>query len=154
MSTDLIDELFAADDDKYYPGSRRERRAAPPPPPPKAEDEWDAKPIRKRLRNGREIEFFEIGDLAAALGRPVVTIRRWERLGYIPTAPYRSRPVLVQGERRQGNRLYSRAIVEATVSAFGSRGLMGKQRLEWGALNDLSIGLFEEWKRIKNSETT
>lgn len=148
MNEDDLDAFLRGETDDFYPGSRHRRRTQIVPAKTQVdEDAWDAKPITKTMK-GREIEFFEIGDLSNALGRPVATLRRWERMGYIPTAPYRSR-----GRDGNGNRLYSRALVETTVAAFAKRGLMDKPRLDWNRHGDLSIELFDAWSKIHASET-
>lgn len=144
--------------DKYYPGSKQPRRSFAPDFKPKAvkqadEDAWDANPIVKRLPNGKELELYTIGALEKALGRPNVTLRLWERKGYIPRAPYRLREAVVNGKRVPGRRMYSRALIEETVAAFQRYGLMDKPRVEWKYHEGLSIELLESWKRIHNSET-
>lgn len=146
-----------ADLDRYYPGSKHTRRTLTPEykvkPRQVDDDAWDAKPIKKRLPNGREIELFTIGALEKALGRPLVTIRLWERKGYIPRAPYRLREAVVNGKKVPGRRMYSRALIEETVAAFERHGLMNKPRVEWKYHEGLSIELLEAWKRIHGSET-
>lgn len=46
------------------------------------------RPTRRRDRSGRLIEVCFIGDLARALGKSTATIRRWERVGWLPKSPY------------------------------------------------------------------
>ena len=57
---------------------------------------WDANPIIKALQ-GKETEVFTISALAEALEKKVVTIRLWEKKGYIPIAPYRLRSKTING---------------------------------------------------------
>lgn len=146
-----------ADLDRFYPGSKKTRRTLTPEykvkPKPVEEDAWDASPTVKRLPNGRELELFTIGALEKALGRPLVTIRLWERKGYIPRAPYRLREAVVHGRKVPGRRMYSRALIEETVEAFKRHGVMDKARIEWTHHEGLSIELLETWTRIHNSET-
>ena len=82
MSEDLIDELFSSVD-AYYPGSKRKRRE-PKKVEVKTEAHWDSKPQLKPLPNGKELELFTVGALANALGRPFVSIRVWNKKGYLP----------------------------------------------------------------------
>lgn len=93
---------------EYYPGSRERRQAARP---------WEGslvgpslEPGRVLTVNGIEVEFFSIGQLAAALGRKPVTIRSWEAEGILPTSgwtkPGRDR------DPRGRRRLWTRAQVE------------------------------------------
>lgn len=101
-----------------YPGSRHpipEDKPTPPEPtyegPP-----WDVNP-KVMVVKGEEIEFFTIGSLAKALNRQVVTIRKWEKLGYIPKARYRT-----AGKKQ--DRLYTRAQIEGMMRLAEDEGLM------------------------------
>jgi hypothetical protein len=109
MSTiaDSLDQEFAEIGEQFYPGSTRplvrhrnrlNTDAAPAVADPGA---WDAKP-RKGVVNGVETNFYTIGQLAQALGRQPVTIRKWEREGVIPKSTYLSpgRDGDVRGRRR------------------------------------------------------
>jgi len=151
---DPVDRLIA-ELDEYYPGSKKKRRPVnPEAKKPKAKEEgaWDSKPQVKKLPNGKVVELFSAGDFSLALGRPLVTIRLWERKGYIPRAPYRLKSPVVNGVKKPGWRMYSRAIVEATVDAFKARGLLDVPRIDWNRFPDLSIELMDSWKRIHNQE--
>jgi len=154
MASD-IDALFDGLD-QYYPGSKTKRKAIETPvkqKPVHMEGSWDSRPFIK-LINGRERETFTLGALAAALERPVVTVRLWIRKGYIPQAPYRlPSKTLDDGRVQKGRRLYTRALIEATVSAFVERGLLGSVRVEWSEHRDLTIELLETWTRIYNQES-
>jgi len=151
---DPVDRLIA-ELDEYYPGSKKKRRPLNPQakkPKVKEEGSWDSKPQVKTLPNGKVVELFSAGDFSNALGRPLVTIRLWERKGYIPRAPYRLKSPVVDGVKKPGWRMYSRAIVEATVAAFEVRGLMDAPRIDWNKYSSLSIELMETWKRIHDQE--
>lgn len=147
---DLIDEAFA-DLDQFYPGSRRKRRQRAPSASAPDSLGWDHSPIVRTLA-GRPVDMFQVGALAEALTRPVVTIRTWERKGYIPTAPYRWRSGV--GGKQAGKRLYSRSIIQSTVDAFRAHGVLDARRIDWEQSTALSIQLFEEWKSIHLRETT
>lgn len=155
--TESLDD-FIARLDEYYPGSKRKRR----PPNPEMESRkakaledgaWDAKPTLKSLPNGKVVELFSAGAFAQALNRPLVTLRLWERRGYIPRAPYRLKSIMVAGDKKPGWRMYSRAMVESALESFRSRGLLEKARIEWNNHRDLSIELVENWTRIHREET-
>jgi hypothetical protein len=152
---DPVDRLFAELDD-YYPGSKKKRRPLNPQakkPEIKEEGSWDASPQVKTLPNGNVVELFSAGAFALALGRPLVTIRLWERRGYIPRAPYRLKSMLVDGVKKPGWRMYSRDMVESTIKAFEARGLMEAPRIDWNRYSELSIELMETWKKIHDQET-
>ena len=86
---DEILEAFA--DLEYIPGSKRKRREEDPKVSRRKHGEsngWDSNPIIKTL-GGKETEVFTISALAQALEKTIVTVRLWERKGYIPRAPYR-----------------------------------------------------------------
>lgn len=155
-NTDPVDKLLQ-ELDEYYPGSKRKRRPADPnaKKPKKVVEEgaWDANPQVKTLPNGNVIELYSAGSFALALGRPLVTIRLWERKGYIPRAPYRLKSMIVSGVKKPGWRMYSRAIVESTVKSFETRGLLDTPRIDWNRHTDLSIELMDSWKLIHDQET-
>jgi hypothetical protein len=142
-----IDEVFA----DLYPGSKRRRRSAVG-PVQEAEPAWDATPTIK-IYNGQPTEFFNTGALAKALGKSAVSLRLWERRGYIPKAPYRL-PGYVnnQGKEVPGRRLYSRRLIDAVVDEFTRRGLLGANRVEWKDNRDLTVAIAERWQAILNEE--
>lgn len=134
--------------DEFYPGSKQRRQEpvvvdeAPPQP-------WDANPIVRTIR-GKEMSFYGIGALAQALGRSIVGVRLWERQGLIPKAPYR----MPDHKGGKGKRLYTRAVIEATVAEFARMGLMEPgARVRWeGEHQDLTARLVERWTEVVENE--
>ncbi|TKK84673.1 hypothetical protein FDA94_29100 [Herbidospora galbida] len=62
--------------------------------------------------NGRPLVLYRIGVLASMLGRESVTMRKLERLGYIPKTPY-----TLKHEKRLGAiRLYSEEMILGLVN--------------------------------------
>ena len=155
MSTqDPVDRLLS-ELDEYYPGSKKKRRPLNPEAKKfkvKEAGSWDADPQVKKLPNGTVVELYSAGAMSLALGRPLVTIRLWERKGYIPRAPYRLKSPIVDGVKKPGWRMYSKAIVEETIKAFEARGLMEAPRIDWNKHHDLSIELMETWKKVHDQE--
>lgn len=151
---DYIDTAFA-DLDEYYPGSKRRRKAVVKKAPEVVPDaSWDAKPFIKTLPNGKDVEMFTIGALAAALGRPVITIRAWTNEGYLPSAPYRMPSTKDKnGKVHQGRRLYSRAMIESVVSILSKNRLLDVKRIEWSVHRHLSDEIAEAWVTIRAEET-
>lgn len=150
---DEIEAAFA--DLEYVPGSKRKRRELDPKVSRRKNGEsngWDANPIIKTL-GGKESEVFTIGALAQALEKTIVTIRSWERKGYIPRAPYRLRAKTLGGKKTGGNRVYTRALIESAVDEFSRRGLLGSARIEWNNYDDLTEALVKRWKDITTSES-
>lgn len=150
-----VDKFFE-DLDEFYPGSKKKRRALEPgvaAKKPAILDSWDANPQVKNLPNGKTVELYSVRSLCQALGRPVVTVRLWERKGYIPRAPYRLKSMIVDGVKKPGWRMYSKAMIEATIKSFQDRGLIGAPRVDWNKHPDLSIELMESWKLIHSQET-
>jgi hypothetical protein len=154
MTEDFIDSMFS-DVDQYYPGSKRKRKPIEAKKPEVELDlNWDAKPIKKTLPNGRDVEMFTIGALAAALGRPVITIRSWIKEGYLPAAPYRLPATKdVNGKNHQGRRLYSRSMVEKVVEILRTTGLLEIKRIEWSLHRQVSIDIAEAWTKLRADET-
>lgn len=109
-----------------YPGSDREigDPIGPPEPP-----DW-GKPLMM-TNKGVLSEYYTVGQLATALRRSSVTVRKWERLGYIPIASFRT-PGQV---RQKARRLYSRAQLEIIVSIAADEGLMDGKVDERGILH-------------------
>jgi hypothetical protein len=150
---DEIEAAFA--DLEYVPGSKQKRRE----PDPKVSrrkigesNGWDANPIVKTL-GGKETEVFTIGALALALEKTIVTVRLWERKGYIPRAPYRLRSKTLGGKKTGGNRVYTRALIESAIEEFNRRGLLGAARVEWNQHDDLTETLVRTWKAIIAAES-
>jgi hypothetical protein len=133
------------------PGSRKPRRPDSPVAQKKRaqafgeSNGWDENPLIKTL-NGVETELFTVGALAQALEKQIVTIRLWERKGYIPVAPYRLRSKQLNGQKVNGNRVYTRELIEITIEEFAARGLLGSARVEWKLLGDLTEALVARWK--------
>jgi hypothetical protein len=154
VTDDLIDSMFS-DVDQYYPGSKRKRKPIEAKKPEVELDlNWDAKPIKKTLPNGRDLEMFTIGALAAALGRPVITLRAWIKEGYLPASPYRLPSTKdVNGKDHQGRRLYSRSMVEKVVEILRTVGLLEVKRIEWSLHRQVSIDIAEAWTQIRADET-
>lgn len=152
---DKVDAFFS-DLDEFYPGSKKKRRPVDPNAKPKKVKEelsWDANPQVKTLPNGKVVELYSAGSLCQALGRPIVTVRLWERKGYIPRAPYRLKSHIVDGVKKPGWRMYSKAMIEAAIKSFQSRNLLESPRVDWNRYPDLAIELAEAWTAIHNQET-
>jgi hypothetical protein len=150
---DEIEAAFA--DLEYVPGSKKKRRDLDPKVSRRKSGEsngWDANPVIKTL-GGIETEVFTIGALALALEKTIVTIRLWERKGYIPRAPYRLRSKTLKGEKTGGNRVYTRALIESSIEEFNRRGLLGSARVEWSQHEDLTDALVKRWKDITSTES-
>jgi hypothetical protein len=106
---------------------------------------WDANPIIKLVK-GVETELFTIGALALALEKQIVTIRLWEKKGYIPGAPYRLRSKELNGKKVNGNRVYTRRLIEIAIEEFEVRGLLGTARVEWSKNENLTEAIVSRWK--------
>ena len=152
MTKDTIDRMFGNLDD-FYPGSKKKRRSVELPKKEVAQKEdWETQGVLKKLPNGNTIELFSAGAICLALGRPLVTLRLWERRGYIPKAPYRLKSMIVNGVKKPGWRMYSRDMIESTIKSFQSRGLLEAPRIDWNRHHDLSIELMETWTKIHANE--
>ena len=152
-SDDEIERAFA--DLEYIPGSKKKRREPDPKVSRRKSGEtngWDANPIIKTL-GGKDTEVFTIGALAQALEKQIVTVRLWERKGYIPRAPYRLRSKTLKGQKTGGNRVYTRALIEAAIDEFAKRGLLGSSRVEWSQHEDLTEALVSRWQDITTEES-
>lgn len=113
---------------------------------------WDSDPIIKLVK-GVETELFTISSLAQALEKQLVTIRYWEKKGFIPGAPYRLRSKTLNGKKVNGNRVYTRAMIELVVLEFTKRGLLGTARVEWNKHQDLIQAIEIGWKNLMYNKT-
>jgi hypothetical protein len=150
------DEIYEAFKDlEYVPGAKKKRREPDPKVSRRKSGEtngWDENPIIKTL-GGKETEVFTIGALAQALEKTIVTVRLWERKGYIPRAPYRLRAKTLQGKKTGGNRVYTRLLIEAAIDEFAKRNLLGSARVEWNQHEDLTEALLKRWKELTSIES-
>ena len=148
---DLIGELFTT----TYPGSKRvvrsilSTREAGRMTAIQAHYEkavW-GQPTIKTIR-GVRIELYSIGCFARALGRSLVTIRSWERLGRIPPAPY-ALPSTTAGPRGVSTkrRYYSEASIISALNAFSDAGLLDVRRIDWETpeARELTERISREW---------
>ncbi len=103
-------------DPTLYPGSKQKRKAVTNPAP---RGIW-ADYIDLKVR-GKTVRFYTIGTLAAALERKPPTIRKWERLGYIPLAEWHTPGRTLHGQKR----LYTRPEIEGMVRIADEEGLLG-----------------------------
>jgi hypothetical protein len=135
------------------PGSKQKRRESTPEADKRRKkamgesNGWDEKPIIKSLK-GVETEFFPISALANALEKSLVTIRLWEKKGYIPGAPYRLRSKSLNGQKVLGNRVYTRELIEIAIDEFARRGLIGSARVEWNQHEELTQVLKHRWQNL------
>jgi hypothetical protein len=149
--TDKIDN-FLSDLDDYYPNSKRKRRVKEE-KVSKKDSDWTINPIKKTLPNGRDMEFYTIGALAVALGRPLVTIRYWMKEGYLPAPSYRlGDKTDATGKEIKGRRLYSRSQIDVAVELFGKAGFLNKTRIQWPN-KQLTDAITEAWSNIRAEET-
>jgi hypothetical protein len=152
------DILKAFEGLKTAPGSKRERKSTTPEADRKRAkafgetNGWDSTPVIKLLK-GKEQELFTVGALAHALEKKVVTIRLWEKKGYIPMAPYRLRSKQLNGNKVSGNRVYTRELIEIAVEEFDRRKLLGSARVEWNQLSDLTDTLVRRWQEAIKRES-
>lgn len=150
-SEDDILKAFAGLD--KAPGSKQKRRESTPQADKLRKkilgesNGWDANPIMKVVK-GVETELFTISALAEALEKKVVTIRLWEKKGFIPGAPYRLRSKVVNGTKVNGNRVYTRELILIAIEEFNKRGLLGTARVEWTRHADLTQAIVRRWKEL------
>jgi hypothetical protein len=109
-------------------------------------ESWDSKPLIFTI-NGKEMEFFSIGQLGLALGgRSSNTLRAWEKDGIIPKSFYIKPSTDPRGRRR----MYSRAMVEGMVRIAKEEGVLfpdkGK-KLSSTNFTERIVMLFKELRR-------
>lgn len=148
--TDFFEETFS-DLDKFYPGSKRKRREVVKVEKPVTS--WEDNFFEKSLPNGNVIQMYTLGSLAKALERPTKTVRYWVLQGVLPVSPYRlPNKIGKDGKEHAGRRLYSKAMVLATVELFVKTGLFGVNPIDWSLHRGLVDKIAEAWENIRAEE--
>lgn len=137
------------EDRGYFPGSRTPLPTALKPVVQKTEHVrptavWDSRPTQKVI-NGQTVDFFSIGAVCAALGRPAVTIRLWIREGHLPAATYR----MPDRNEIKGRRLYTRAQVEALIAVAEAHGILGATRVNWAEHPTFADDVRNAWANVQ-----
>jgi hypothetical protein len=124
--------MFGGLEDEYYPSSDQKRREsqaqkrerqAEERKKARAEEDWDAHPVRRTMKvDGKPVtvELYTIGALAKALGKKPVTLRKWMARGWLPQAQYRERLVGGAGQRRY----WSRRQIEVIAQIAKEEGIL------------------------------
>lgn len=98
------------------------------------EDPFRGVPKKIATIGGEKKELYTVGSVARVLGRSAITIRKWERKGWIPAPTYRTSKAsgaeLLNADRK-GYRLYSREQVEVLLTALEQNNLMGDRNSAW-----------------------
>lgn len=106
----------------YYPGSKQKPKTFETPSEPISVDiylEFLSSP-RKATLFGKEINFYTVGELARALNRKPVTIRKWEADGVIPKATF----IAPSSDKRGKRRLYTEDQIAGLVRIAKEEGLL------------------------------
>lgn len=151
---DFIDRTFG-DLDAYYPGSKRKLKSKVKAATTHVQkhESWEDEFYEKTLPNGRQIKMYTLGSLAKALNRPTKTVRFWVENGQLPTSPYRLPSTTGKnGKEYAGRRLYSKAMVEATVRIFAEARLLESDRVDWAKHRGLVDKVAEAWDTIRAEE--
>jgi hypothetical protein len=129
----------------YYPGSRVPLPSGKETKPTKevTPQTWDSRPVWKVISSVKT-EFFTIGAVCAALGRPPVTIRLWVKHGHIPDATFR----LPDKSGIRGRRLYTRKQVEAIIQTAEDHGILGSTRVNWTQHQTFAADVRKAWALI------
>lgn len=109
-----------------YPGSKKVRKAVAATP-----DVWADYPSIDLTVGGVLTRFYTVGTLADLLERKPPTIRKWEKLGYIPAPKY-----VTPGRNYHGRkRLYTREAIEGIVEIAREEGITGESNRNVSATN-------------------
>lgn len=151
-SLSLLDKVFS-DIEDFYPGSKRKRKEKAVPATRVVDVDWDRPAVSKTLPNGVKVDMYTIGALADALGRPIVTLRSWMKMGYVPTSPYRLPTKKDKnGIERKGRRLYTRPMIEAAVATFTAAGLLNIKRIEWPIHQEIYLTISDSWNKLRDKD--
>lgn len=140
---------MSLEEEWYYPGSTTPRRTVTAAPQEETEPglldeavEALGEPVVFTV-NGIDVEFFLIGQLAAALGRSATTLRRWETQGTIPRSGYTKPSTDPRGRRR----LYSRAQCEGIIRIYIDEGVWDTGRIKGTEFSARVVELFRSLKK-------
>lgn len=123
-----------------YPGKKkpknrplkREEKSA-------VDDPFRGVPKKVATIGGVQRELYTVGSVAKVIGRSAVTLRKWERKGWIPAPTYRTSKASgaeLLNTDRKGYRLYSREQVEVLLTALDQNNLMGDRNSAWQDANN------------------
>jgi len=150
--SDFIEQTFSGLDDIYpgvRPKARQEYLAKQ-----KVEPKWEARSYKKTLPNGKDVEMYTLGTLAAAIGRPLPTVRLWMKEGRLPNSPYRMPSVVgSHGKEVAGRRLYTKPMIDAVVDIFDRAGILSVSRVDWVSNRQVTTDIGEAWTKILANET-
>lgn len=131
MSDPILD-LFG--DIPDFPGKTPPKNRVSSKARPLAEEELNGARGKIFRINGENVELFSVGELARAIHRRPVTVREWERRGWIPKSNYRTpapRREQLPGRPVKGRRLYTRQQVEFLVNAVSLFSLEPTNHPDW-----------------------
>lgn len=103
------------------------------------DDPFNGVPKKTATIGGKALELYTVGSVARILGRSAVTLRKWERKGWIPAPSYRTSKASgaeLLNTDRKGYRLYSREQVEVLLEALTINNLMGDRNPSWQDANN------------------
>jgi len=106
---------------------------------------WAAYPKYYRL-NGQLIELYYVGALAAALGRCSASIRRLERDGVLPPAPFR----VARGPAGTQRRCYTRQHIERIVAIADAEGVLGRKIADYRRTT-FTAGVQEAYRELAST---
>lgn len=92
--------------------------------------------------NGQQMRLYTIGELASAITRDPITVRKWERYGVIPRARFRD---------KQGRRLYTKEEIDVLVRIVAEEGPQTGVALK---TTRLTARAFAEWATLRELPTT
>jgi hypothetical protein len=128
---DLFNSLKEEDVQPDYPGKTAPKNRDSSP----LTHEWlTGIPYQEYIVKGVTRKFYTIGSLAKAIGRAPVTVREWERKGWLPPAAFRTptpKGEQVPGKQVKGRRLYSEAQVVFLVEAMLSFSIDDPHNSDW-----------------------
>jgi Cft2 family RNA processing exonuclease len=131
MSDPLLSMLGDLPD---FPGNTPPKNRSGAKSRPMADEELNGARGKVYRIKGEDIEMFTVGELARAISRRPVTVREWERRGWIPKSNYRTpapKASQIPGKPAKGRRLYTRDQVEFLVKAVSSFSLAQSSHPDW-----------------------
>lgn len=117
-----------------YPGKKAPKNRPTKEKVSVSEDPFVGVPFKEIIVKGEKRTFYTVGSVARIIGRKAVTVRKWERKGWIPPASYRTSKSSGSGLHNpsgKGYRLYSREQVELLLHGLALFNLDGERTKDW-----------------------
>lgn len=150
MGTEGLDDLMGLFGDlPNYPGKKapKNRPNAVKVADSTVHDRYNNAKGKEYIINGERLMMYTIGEVCKALGKNTVTLRMWEKEGWIPKPSYRTPPPKSQqlpGKASRGRRLYTQQQLDTLLDAVEGYNIADPHRGDWDGFKQY---IKDNWKK-------